>query len=112
MKHSEDRLADALALARRLNYLMQDELPNPEITQDPEGDFDFEWCLDSRTLVTVWNHDGHVSWAGLCDGHSSHGRSEGNDVPIPYPLRDLLRAVTAKMTAVAKSVQPQGAPQK
>ena len=59
-------------------------------------DINFEWCYDARTIMVIFMANGRPSWAGLCDGHSSHGISSICN-KIPEECLTLLRNVVNKL---------------
>src|SRR5579859_1531934 len=76
------RMKDACDL---FEWLPDDLDPNsPDVMIDEsDGDYTVEWYVGKGNLMTVWNRDGHVSYAGIVNGQSIHGRSNLRAV-IPH----------------------------
>src|SRR5262249_29399920 len=58
--------------------------PAPDVTwDDTQGDFDMEWYTSKGRMVSVWMRDKHISWAGIFDERTSHGRCPEEDKMPP-----------------------------
>ena len=58
--------AKTVSVAKRFVELLPGEFEPPEISADPHGNIDFDWCLDNGTLFTIsLGKEGEVAMAGM-----------------------------------------------
>lgn len=58
--------AETVLVAKRFVKLLPGEIELPEISADPHGNVDFDWCLDNGTLFTISiGKEGEVAMAGM-----------------------------------------------
>lgn len=58
--------AETVSVAKRLVNVLPGELAPPEISADPHGNVDFDWCLENGTLFTISiGKEGEVAMAGM-----------------------------------------------
>lgn len=92
MNNIIERLQEALWLARNLPL----DIPEPEIIVADDGDIEFEWYASKDAVITIWASKKCVSWAGICDGESSHGK---NDIlyHLPPECVSFIYRITTRM---------------
>ena len=92
---------ESLAQAAKVLQFFPCSWPMPEISNYPEAaggeTVDFEWCAGHRRLVTVWMSEDRVSWAGMFDDVSSHGRC-GEPGKMPPECYALVQRVVEAMS--------------
>lgn len=82
----------SIAQVEKLLQFFPESWPMPQIGNNPESaggeTVDCEWCANASRVVSIWMSEDKVSWAGIFDGHSSHGRSAepGKMPPECYAL--------------------------